>query len=62
MNRRKQGDIGVAEAISYYTKQGYALFHPLTEATKVDLILEKDGDLRRVQVKTSTSKEEVRFL
>lgn len=54
MDKRKQGDIGVAEAILYYTKMGYEVFHPLTEATRVDLIVLKDDKILRVQCKTST--------
>lgn len=54
MDKRKQGDIGVAEAILYFTKKGYEVFHPLTEATRVDLIVLKDDQILRVQCKTST--------
>lgn len=54
MDKRKQGDIGVSEAILYYTKLGYEVFHPLTEATRVDLIVLKEDKILRVQCKTST--------
>lgn len=43
-------------AILFYTKQGYEVFYPLTEATRVDLIVIKNSVQVRVQCKTSTSK------
>lgn len=52
MDKRKQGDIGVAEAIRYYTRLGYEVFHPLTEATRVDLIALKGTEILRIQCKT----------
>lgn len=53
MDKRKQGDIGVAEAIRYYTRLGYEVFHPLTEATRVDLVVLKGEEILRVQCKTN---------
>ena len=57
MNSRQQGDIGLVEAISYYTKNGYTVFLPFSEATRIDLIAEKDGRVVRIQCKTSTRKK-----
>ena len=57
MSWKKQGDIGEMTAALYYTKQGYEVFYPLTEATRVDLIVMKGSNLVRVQCKTSTSKQ-----
>lgn len=52
MNRKIQGDLGVAKAIAYYVEQGYNVSVPLTDATRYDLIVE-NGSLKRVQVKTT---------
>ena len=53
---RVQGDIGMAEAIRYYTRAGHIVSIPNTEATRYDLIVDRDGTLSRVQCKTSTQK------
>lgn len=55
MNTKRQGDIGVAAAILYYTKLEYTVSAPLTDAARYDLIVDKyDGKLYRVQCKTSS--------
>lgn len=54
MNSRKQGDIGVAAAILYYTKEGHTVSLPTTEASRYDLIVDKNNTLYKVQCKTST--------
>lgn len=54
MNTRKQGDIGLSEAIAYYTKLGYVVSVPLTEATKYDLLIDDGDSIKRVQCKTSS--------
>ena len=51
---RVQGDIGMAEAIRYYTRTGHVVSIPNTEATRYDLIVDRNGILSRVQCKTST--------
>lgn len=56
MNTKQQGDIGVAKAIYFYTTNGYSVSIPNTDNTKYDLIVDKDGQLDRVQVKTTTFK------
>ena len=53
INTRKQGDIGVAQAIFWYTKNGYQVSKPLTDSTRYDLIVDKHGKLFRVEVKTT---------
>lgn len=58
MDKRKQGDIGVAEAIRYYTRLGYEVFHPLTEATRVDLVALRGDEILRIQCKTSTYRKD----
>lgn len=54
MNTKKQGDIGEARAIYEYTKLGHVVCAPLCDSAKYDLIVEKDGIMKRVQVKTSS--------
>ena len=54
-NSKKQGDAGLGQAIAYFTMKGYDVALPLTDSADWDLIVEIDGTLKRVQVKTSTS-------
>lgn len=54
MNSKQQGDIGVAQAIAYYTTEGYAVSLPLGDNTRYDLIIDKEGTLYRVQVKSTS--------
>ncbi len=51
---RKQGDAGLGRAISYFTRNGYTVAIPLTDSQDYDLIVEIDGHLKKVQVKTGT--------
>lgn len=52
-NTKQQGDTGVATAAAYYTLMGFTVSQPLTDNSKYDLIVDKNGTLCRVQVKTS---------
>ncbi len=52
-NTKKQGDIGESRAIYEYTRLGWVVCKPLCDSAKYDLIIERDGILKRVQVKTS---------
>ena len=54
-NSIQQGDIGESRAVYEFTVQGFTVSKPLTSTTKYDLIVEKDGVLKRVQVKTTRS-------
>ena len=49
----KQGDIGEAKAIYEFTKRGYNVSRTLFDSCKYDLIIEKDGIVQRVQVKST---------
>ena len=51
---QKQGNIGVGEAICYFAGIGYTVSIPLNDSQYYDLIVEKDGKLQTVQVKTSS--------
>jgi hypothetical protein len=53
-NSKKQGDAGLGQAIAYFTMKGYEVALPLTDSADWDLIVEIDGELQRVQVKTSS--------
>lgn len=57
-NSKKQGDIGLGIAISWFTKQGYTVCIPLTDSQDYDLVIDVDGVLGRVQVKTTTYKSQ----
>lgn len=56
MNRRDWGNIAEAKAISVMTQMGYNISFPLTEDNHYDLIAEKDGDCKLVQVKGTRDK------
>jgi hypothetical protein len=53
-NSKKQGDAGLGQAIAYFTMKGYDIALPLTDSADWDLIVEVEGVLKRVQVKTSS--------
>lgn len=53
-NSKKQGDAGLGQAIAYFTMNGYDVALPLTDSADWDLIVEINGELKRVQVKTSS--------
>lgn len=55
MNTKRQGALGVAKAVDYYTDQGYAVFVPVSDVSRFDLVVEKDGLLKRVEVKTTSA-------
>ena len=52
---KDQGNIGEAAAILYFTKIGAKVSKPLFENTPYDLVVDIGGNLKRVQVKTSSS-------
>lgn len=53
-SKSEQGNIGLGRAIAFFVENGYVVSIPLNDCQKYDLIVEKDGILYRVQVKTST--------
>lgn len=57
MNTKQQGDIGVAMAIAYYTKQGFGVSVPLTDNLRYDLIVDDGTRLQRVQVKCTNCQD-----
>lgn len=52
MNSKQKGTVGVAKAIAHYAENGYVVSIPLTDSQAYDLLIERDGKILRVQVKT----------
>jgi HJR/Mrr/RecB family endonuclease len=55
-NTKKQGDVGLGQAIAWFTRNSYTVSLPLTDSQDYDLIVDKDNVLYRVQVKTTSNK------
>lgn len=53
MNTKQQGAIYVAKAIAYFAYEGYNISVPISDVQRYDLIVEKNGTLSRVEVKSS---------
>ncbi len=51
MLTKEKGDIAVANAIHYFTMQGYEVCIPIGDKRNYDLVVEKDYKLQSVQVK-----------
>lgn len=51
-----QGNYGLGQAIAYYTSKCIPISIPLNDTQKYDLIIDVDGILKRVQVKTTRYK------
>jgi hypothetical protein len=58
---REQGDIGELSAIAWLVDQGAKVYLPLGHSPDVDLVADLDGQLIRVQVKTSTCLQKQRY-
>lgn len=54
INSKKQGDVGLGQAIAYFTSVGMSVAIPLTESQRYDLIVDDNERLYRVEVKTTT--------
>jgi hypothetical protein len=52
LSSRRQGDLGEVSAIEWLSAQGYTIYLPLGHSPHCDLVIELDGRLKRVQVKT----------
>lgn len=48
-----QGTLGVGVAIGYFSSLGYIVSIPLSDNQKYDLLVDIDGVIRKVQVKTT---------
>lgn len=53
-NSKKQGDAGLGVAIGWFTGQGYTTLIPLTDSQDYDLVVDMEGKLCKIQVKTTT--------
>ena len=55
-NSKKQGDIGVGEAISFFIKRGQTVLFPLSDSEPYDLVFDDGVKLNKVQVRTTACK------
>jgi hypothetical protein len=55
-NSKSKGTAGVGSAIQYFTLKGLVISVPLNDSQSYDLIVDEDGKLKRVQIKTTASK------
>lgn len=51
-----QGNVGLGRAIAYYTANCIPVLLPLNDTQSYDLVVDKDGQLQRVSVKTTQFK------
>lgn len=56
VNSHSQGNVGMGQAIAYYTQKGYIVSIPLNDCQEYDLVVEYPDGLKKVQVKTTKSK------
>lgn len=56
MNTVSQGSVGLGLAIAHFTIEGFTVNVPLNDNQDYDLVVEKNGTLKRVQVKTTKYK------
>lgn len=55
-NSQSQGNVGMGQAIAYYTQKGYTVSIPLNDCQEYDLVVEYPNGLKKVQVKTTRQK------
>lgn len=53
---KQKGNMGVAIAIAYYTSFGYTVSIPLNDTQDYDLLIEKEGKIKMIQVKATSCK------
>ena len=56
VNSKKQGDIGLGNAIQYFSSMGYTVLLPLTDSQDYDLAIDDETGIKKVQVKTTSYK------
>ena len=44
---KEKGNSGLGMAIAYFTTNGYVVSIPLNDTQDYDLVIEKDGDLKK---------------
>ena len=52
-----QGNLGLGKAIEYFTSQGIPVSIPLNDTQKYDIIVDFNGKLQRISIKTSRYKK-----
>ena len=52
MNTKSIGDFGEAKVLAKFLELGYDVYLPFGENTRVDMIIDIDGELYKIQVKT----------
>ena len=57
-NSKKRGDAGLGIAIAWFTAEGYTVSIPLTDSQDYDLVVGIDDKLYRVQVTTTSQKQQ----
>lgn len=55
-NTKQQGNIGLGQAIAYFTNQSFIVSLPLNDSQAYDLIVDDGSELNKVQVKTTAYK------
>lgn len=55
-NPNAQGDIGMGIAINYFVRNKYTVSIPITDSQGYDLIVDKQGVISRVFIRTTTNK------
>jgi len=48
---KQKGDVALSKAIHYFMNNGYEVCLPIGDKQDYDLVVEKDGQLARIQVK-----------
>lgn len=52
-NSKKQGDVGLVLAIAWFELNDYPVSIPLTDSQDYDLVIDMNGNLKKVQVRTT---------
>ena len=53
---KEKGNSGLGMAVAYFTTNGYTISIPLNDTQDYDLVVEKNGELKTVQVKSTGCK------
>lgn len=53
---KEKGNSGLGMAIAYFTTNGYVVSIPLNDTQDYDIVIEKNGKLKTVQVKSTSCK------
>jgi hypothetical protein len=56
MKSKEKGDLVVAKGISYYVENGYEVLLPIGDKRPYDFVIEKDGNLSKIQCKYAGQK------